>query len=424
MRPFSFIHAADLHIDSPFQGVTDTESAPTELAEALYSSTFQAFDHLIETALEREADFMVIAGDVYDGQDRSLRAQLRLRDGLDRLEGAKVSSFIIHGNHDPLDSHVSALDWPERSHFFGYKIETIPALGRDGTPVAMVTGISYRKREESRNLASKFERQDTELFQIGLLHSNVDGNPDHGNYAPCTLADLQAANLDYWALGHVHTRSILNEAPWAVYPGNTQGRSIREQGPKGCYLVQVDEAGNTVLEFIALDMVRWAEIDVAIEDTKTIDALERLVREKVDGLVEKVEGRALVCRVILTGRGHLHAELRREGAAVQLQERLRERLAGRTPFIWVQRLVAETRPEADLEDRRQRGDLLAEVLTIAREYEAEDGALCKLFEEALTELWGNTRVEKARLGAPTEEDVARMLRDAELLCLDHLEGEE
>jgi hypothetical protein len=163
---------------------------------------------------------------------------------------------------------------------------------------------------------------------------------------------------------------------------------------------------------------------VAIEETETIDALERLVREKVDGLAEEADGRALVCRVSLTGRGALHAELRREGAVVELQKRLRERMGGRDPFIWVQRLVAETRPEVDLEDRRQRGDLLAEVLTIAREYEAEDGALSKLFEEALTELWDNPRVDKAQLGRPTEEDVATLLREAELLCLDHLEGEE
>ena len=352
MQPFSFIHVADLHIDSPFRGVTEAESAPAGLAEALYASTFGAFDHLIETTLEREADFLLIAGDVYDGQDRSLRAQLRLRDGLAQLDEAGVSSFIVHGNHDPLDSHVSALDWPERAHFFGRKLETLSATGRDGATLAAVSGISYRSREESRNLAREFSRQGTELHQIGLLHCNVEGSAGHENYAPCTLADLRAADLDYWALGHVHTRNILSEAPWVVYPGNTQGRSIREQGPRGCYLVQVDEAGRATLEFVALDAVRWAELDVAVDDVETIDALERHLREAIDGLADEAEDRAVVCRVRLIGRGALHGELRREQAIEQLQERLRERLAGRDPFVWVQRLSAATQPVVDLEERR------------------------------------------------------------------------
>ena len=424
MQPFSFIHAADLHIDSPFRGVTEAESAPAGLAEALYLSTFRAFDALIETTLERETDFLLIAGDVYDGQDRSLRAQLRLRDGLARLDEMGISSFLVHGNHDPLDSHVSALDWPERSHFFGRKMETVTALGRDGSDVAAVSGISYRSRDESRNLAKEYSRQDRDQFQIGLLHSNVDGNAGHENYAPCTLTDLRNANLDYWALGHVHTRDILCEAPWVVYPGNTQGRSIREQGPRGCYHVQVDEAGQATLEFIALDAVRWAEVAVDIDEIETIDALERRVRDEIDGLADEAGDRAVVCRVHLTGRGVLHGELRRDKAVEQLQERLRERLAGREPFVWVQRLSAETRPVVDLEERRKREDLLAEVLTIAREYREEPGAMDRLLEEALSELWSNARVEKAQVEGLSEEDVAAVLREAELLCLDHLEGDE
>lgn len=424
MQPFAFLHAADLHIDSPFRGVTEAGSAPAGLAEALYSSTFRAFDGLIEATLEREADFLLIAGDVYDGQDRSLRAQLRLRDGLARLEAAGISSFLVHGNHDPLDSHVSALDWPERSHFFGRKVETVTALGRDGSDVAVVSGISYRSRDESRNLAREFSRQNEDLFQIGLLHSNVEGNAGHENYAPCTLADLRTANLDYWALGHVHTRDILSESPWVVYPGNTQGRSIREQGPRGCYHVQVDEAGRATLGFVELDVVRWAEVAVEIAELETIDALERRVRDEIDGVADEATGRAVVCRVRLTGRGALHGELRRDKAVEQLQDRLRERLAGRDPFVWVQRLSAETQPVVDLEERRQREDLLAEVLTIAREYREEPGALDRLMEEALGELWRNARVEKAQVEAPSAEDVAAVLREAELLCVDHLEGDE
>ncbi len=424
MQPFSFIHAADLHIDSPFVGVTAAESAPEGLGEALHASTFQAFDRLIQTTLEQEADFLLVGGDVYDGQDRSLRAQLRFRDGLARLTEAGVSCYIVHGNHDPLEGHVSELGWPEGCHFFGRTTESVAAMGRRGAPVATISGISYRTREEGRNLARTFGAAQNGLFQIGLLHTNVDGQAGHGNYAPCTLADLRAARMDYWALGHVHTRSVLGEKPWVVYPGNTQGRSVREQGPRGCYVVRVDEEGEARLEFIALDGVRWTELTIDIETADTADALERLLRQEIDAAATAAEGRALVCRVQLVGRGRLHAELRREKALEQWLERLREGLAAREPFVWLQRLTARTRPEVDIETRMQRGDLLAEVLTIASEYRTEEGALSRLYEEALGELWGNTRIERAQLPPPSGEELAAVLREAELLCLDHLEGEE
>jgi DNA repair protein SbcD/Mre11 len=423
VKSFSFIHAADLHIDSPFRGVTATDAAPKALGEALYASTFQAFDALIENTLELESDFLVIAGDVYDGQDRSLRAQLRLRDGLARLDEAGVSSFIVHGNHDPLDGHLSSIEWPPHSHFFGSKLETVAVDNRRGEPVAMVSGISFRSREETRNLAQKFSRQDTSLFEIGLLHSNVDANAEHGNYAPCTLEDLQKASMDYWALGHVHTQRILYEAPWVVYPGNIQGRSIREQGPRGCYHVHVDDTGHVTLDFIALDKVRWAEVVVLIEGVETIDALDRLVCEEVDRTADSNEGRNLVCRLRLQGRGALHGELRREGSRSQILERLRERLAGRDPFVWVQWLELDTHPEVDLESRMGREDLLGEVLTLAREYEGDPQALATVYQAALAELWDNTRVEKAQLQSPATEDILGMLREAELLCVDHLEAD-
>ena len=421
MRLFSFLHAADLHIDSPFRGVTADTPA---VAEALYSSTFQAFDALIDATLEREADFLLIAGDVYDSQDRSLRAQLRLRDGLVRLSDRDIQSFIVHGNHDPLDSKVAVLDWPKKAHFFGKKLESVPALGSDGEPVATVSGISFPKKEEPRNLASKFTRQETGLFQIGLLHCNVGGDTSHENYAPCTLDDLRAAGMDYWALGHVHTRSILSEAPWAVYPGNIQGRSIREQGARGCYHVRVDVDGRVTVEFVSLDVVRWSELQVTIDSLETVDALERAVVETVEEASAGADGRALVCRVSILGHGPLHAGLRRSGSAEQLRERVRGHFSGEDPFVWVQHLAIESRPQVDLAERMGRQDLLSEVLATAKEYREGPSGPGPLYESALVELWGNSRVAKAQVERPTDAQVAAILQEAELLCFDLLEDEE
>lgn len=421
MRPFSFIHAADLHIDSPFRGVS--ADAPA-VAEALYSSTFRAFDGLMDVTLEREADFLLIAGDVYDGQDRSLRAQLRLRDGVKRLGEAGIQSFIVHGNHDPLDSKVTALDWPEQAHFFGRKLESMEALGADHEPVATITGISFPKKEESRNLAAKFSRQESGLFQIGLLHCNVGGNTGHENYAPCTLDDLRAGGMDYWALGHVHTRKILSEAPYVVYPGNIQGRSIREAGPRGCYHVQVDEQGRVEAEFIPLDVVRWGEVRVSIQDLETVDALERALTEKLEQGIAEASGRALVCRVTVEGRGPLHAGLRRARAADDLLERLRERFSSEDPFAWVQRLTIHTRPDVDLAERMLGEDLLAEVLITADEYKKSAGGGQALYEAALADLWENSRMARARMERPDGDEIKAILQDVEYLCLDLLESEE
>lgn len=420
MRPFSFVHAADLHIDSPFRGVTADSPA---VAEALYSSTFRAFDVLIDATLEREANFLLIAGDVYDGQDRSLRAQLRFRDGLAKLDRADIQSFIVHGNHDPLDSQVSALDWPKLSHFFGKKLQSFPALGPDKEPVATISGISFPKKEEPRNLALKFSRQETGLFQIGLLHCNVGGDTGHENYAPCTLDDFRATGMDYWALGHVHTRAVLSRDPWVVYPGNIQGRHIREPGARGCYHVCVDEQGQITEEFVPLDLVRWSELQVSIDGIETIDALERAILETVEAESAGTDGRALVCRISIAGRGPLHGELRRDGVADQFLERVRERFSDEDPFIWVQRIGIESRPVVDLAERMGRKDLLAEVLATAKECRDSSEGPSALYQGALADLWDNSRVSRARLGKPTDEQVDSILQEAELLCLDLLEDE-
>ncbi|MFQ5766764.1 MAG: exonuclease SbcCD subunit D [Acidobacteriota bacterium] len=420
MRPFSFVHAADLHLDSPFRGVT---AASPRLRKALSSSTFRAFDSLIKTTLESEADFLLLAGDIYDSQDRSLTAQLKLLDGLSKLEAAGIPSFIVHGNHDPLDSRMSALEWPARAHFFGSSIKSLTAAGPDGTPLATVSGTSFAGREEPRNLAARFTRQATGLFQIGLLHCNTGGHPGHENYAPCTLDDLRVAGMDYWALGHVHTRSILLEDPWVVYPGNTQGRHIREQGARGCYHVRVDGNGQVKPEFVALDAVRWSEIEVSIEGMETLDALERSILDRIETEAASADGRALVCRAAISGRGSLHGELRHHGAADQLLERIRERFNGDEPFIWVQSIGIGSRPQADLDAHLGRQDLLAEVLAVSREVRSSPPGRDALFKAALADLWNNPGLSKARLERPADEQIDALLAEAELLCLDLL-GEE
>lgn len=416
MRSFTFCHAADLHIDSPFRGVVSEAPA---VANALHASTFRAFEMLVEACLEREVDFLLVAGDVYDGQDRSVLAQMRFRDGLLRLAKAGISSYVVHGNHDPLDGRISSIDWPTGVHFFGKKLESVDVMV-SGEPIARISGISFPTRKVTRNLAKDFQHVETELFQIGLLHCNVGSDTGHDSYAPCELQDLLDVGMDFWALGHVHTRDVLHRDPFIVYPGNIQGRSIREQGPRGCYFVEVDASGEVDLEFHTLDVVRWSQGQVAIDELETIDQLEKAIADEVEHLSQTADGRGLVCRISVEGRGALYRELRSPDMEEQLGNRLREQFSHRDPFAWLQQLQIACRPEVDLSERATRGDLLAEVLTVAQEFAKSDEAMEELYTSALTACWEHTGVKSA-LTKPTSEELTAFLTEAQLLSLDLLE---
>lgn len=418
MSRFSFVHAADLHLDSPFTGVTATSPA---VAELLRRATFDAFEQLIDLCLGRRVDFLLVAGDVYDGADRSLRAQLRFRDGLARLAAAGIRSFVVHGNHDALDGWSSALEWPAGVHVFGERLETV-AVERDGAPLARVSGISYPRRQEERNLAALFGGAPSGgAFHIGLLHANVGGNTQHDPYAPCEVADLLDRGIDYWALGHVHSRQILRrERPFAVYPGNLQGRHMRETGERGCVVVTV--YGDAVaIDFAAVDAVRWEWVEVDIGGAETMDALETAVDEALSRAASTTADRPLLCRLRLTGRGPLHRDLRRSDAVAALLERGRERWAEARPLVWVEAIDVACRPEVDLAARRAGQDLTAEVLRAADDWRTGD--LDASLGEALAPLYRDPRLRRL-LREPDAEELERLLAEAEMLCLDRLETPE
>jgi len=249
MPSFSFVHASDIHLDSPFSAYSRNNP---ELASAMRSATTKAYERIIDLCIRERVDFLLVAGDTYDGEDRSLRAQVRFRDGLERLDEAGIRSFVVYGNHDPLSSWASSLEWPAGTFIFRDRLEAV-RVERGGQLLACVQGISYRERDERRNLIPLFRRT-SPAFHIGLLHANVGSDTGHEPYAPCSIEDLVGSGMDYWALGHAHRRKVLSAAsPMIVYPGNTQGRNIKEGGGKGCYLVRVTEGGETEATFRELD---------------------------------------------------------------------------------------------------------------------------------------------------------------------------
>ncbi|MBM4273255.1 MAG: DNA repair exonuclease [Deltaproteobacteria bacterium] len=418
---FSFIHCADLHLDSPFEGL---HAVAPFLGRLLRDATFRAFDNVIDLALDEKVDFIIVAGDVYDAADRSLRAQTRFRDALGRAAAAGISCFVAHGNHDPLSGWEAGLEMAAGVHRFGGDAVERFVVERRGEPLAAIYGISYPVGEVRENLVPHFPQTKESLFAIGVLHANLGGDATgHDNYAPCTLEDLLYAPLDYWALGHVHTRQILRPGrPCVVYPGNTQGRSIREPEARGCYLVRVADDGHITPEFMATDVVRWHFQELDISGLSSLDELLAGLHRARDEARAASDGRGAVVRLHLTGRGDLHHDLRRVDPERDLAAVLREGEGDRPDFVFYESIVNRTRPALDLAQRRLVQDFVGDFLSAAEAIRQGDNP-----QETLREvLMGRpeSRAMLHQLEQLNEAGLLEILENAETLGLDLLLPEE
>ncbi|MFD2670574.1 metallophosphoesterase family protein [Marinicrinis sediminis] len=305
MKAFSFLHAADLHLDSPFKGLQLEKS---RLRQRLITASFESLNRLVETAIAKQVSFVLLAGDVFDLEDRSLRAQHALYQACARLGDAGISVYAIHGNHDPQDGAWLNLDWPETVHFFSAKqVEQVEIKDRHGDPIAAVSGISYPTRHVLDNLSSLFpvkDEQERRLYQIALLHAQVGTSADHEPYSPCQLTDLTSKGYHYWALGHIHARQVLHEDPYVVYPGNIQGRHRKEKDEKGCYVVHVDTDQSTRLEFVPLHAVQFGEMRVEVAGTPRLHELSEQIQEQLETSWQNQQ-RSLLLRLVFTGDGDL-----------------------------------------------------------------------------------------------------------------------
>ncbi|MCH8156447.1 MAG: DNA repair exonuclease [Nitrospinae bacterium] len=413
MSSFRFLHCSDLHIDSPFTGLSSVQPS---LAEQLRNSTHRAFLNIVEIALKEEVEAVVIAGDVYDGADKSLQAQLKFRRGLQRLADAEIDTFIVHGNHDPLDGWSASLEWPERVHVFSGTVERHPVI-RNGEVRAQVYGISYPRREVKENLARQFVRDDGPGFAIGLLHANVGHQAGHDDYAPCSLEDLVAANMDYWALGHIHRYQILRESdPAVVYPGNSQARHMRETGEKGCCLVTLHKNAAPEIRFVPIDVVRYVCDEVDLSGRITLEEVIHAVQAKCERLADQVNGRDVLIRLSLKGRTEVHAELWKGETLEDLQEEVRLYFRGKDPAVWMD-LVLDTDGVYDVESLKQGNDFIADILGLYEEVE-KSGEKVEL-KEALKPMFETWQGRKY-LEDFSDEEMRGILVRARSLTLDQL----
>ncbi len=413
---FCFIHAADLHLDTPFEGVS---AISEEAAKKLRDASLAALDRLADVAIRRKAAFVLLAGDLYDGPERGLRAEFRLRDAARRLEQHGIPLFAVFGNHDPLDGWGAVREWPANTRFFGSgQVESLPVV-REGRRLATIHGISFPTRRVRENLALKFRRSPEEGLHIGLLHANVGADPAHDAYAPCSVADLAAADMDYWALGHIHLRSEFQAGRGlAVYPGNTQGRSFKpsELGPKGVAVVHAGEGIRT--EFEPTDSVRFAEFELDITRCKDAGVLLDELRDEASRLSTAAGGREVLIRATLKGRGAVRQDLRSPGRLREILETLREDGARLSPAVYWVDLLDATRSAIERDALRGRGDIAAELVSTVDRLLGDAAALEGFAARELK----HPKAEAIRrwLGDLAPSEVQELILAAESAALDEL----
>ena len=422
MDTFSFIHASDLHLDAPFLGISRELLHGERLAKQLRESTFLALDRLEKLCLDKKPQFLVLAGDLANSEEQSIRARLRLHALCQSLNRAKIRVFIIHGNHDPLDTSLKSVSWPENVTIFGSEAGEVVLYDGD-SPYAVIHGISHAKKGEKRNLSAFLHRNEelNEVFQLGILHCMVPGYVNDG-CAPSSLEDLLKTKLDAIALGHVHKHAIIQEnAPFIAYAGSPQGLHINEDGEHGCYVVHVHKENDRYFcrpKFHPLCPILWQSLEIDITSCETLEALFQEIEASLEiarlSLPPNVQ--SVIVRILLKGISPLERDL-----ANNKNDLLHELSYLETvkPSLWIRDLVLRTEPPLDRQSALKRDDLLGSVLRFAealRTKKEADGFI----RQSLDPLYSHSQLSKI-LPALSQDDLHELLIDAEKLCIQHLE---
>lgn len=353
-----FIHAADIHLDSPLHGLSAYPDAP---AAQLRNASREALTQLVGRAIEEEVAFLVIAGDLYDGDWRDHNTGIFFSQQMGRLRRANIRVFLLYGNHDAESEMTKKLTLPDNVIAFSARKPELHKL--DDLKVA-IHGQSFREKAIVDNLALGYLDPVPGYYNIGVLHTALEGYSAHPNYAPCSLAELNAKGYDYWALGHVHEFQHWSEQATIVFPGNLQGRHIRETGRRGAVLVTV-ENGQTTVDRLFLDVLRWEAASVDVSDCSTMADIARKVGLALETLLASDGNVPRAVRVTLTGQGPAHGLL--FGKAAELRAEVLNQIAViGNDKLWLEKVKVATSPTSGADDYAARMDAIADLQQILK----------------------------------------------------------
>jgi DNA repair exonuclease SbcCD nuclease subunit len=367
------VHAADIHLDSPLRGLERYEGAPVE---EIRGATRRAVENLVDLCLVEAASLLLIAGDLYDGDWRDYNTGLFFAKQMARLTREGVRVVWIRGNHDAASQITKSLRLSEGVTELGAsRPETVvfEDLG------VAVHGQSYPRRDVTDDLAAGYPDARSSLFNVGLLHTALDGREGHDAYAPSSVDRLSSRGYQYWALGHVHRREVVCEDPWIVFPGNLQARHARETGAKGATIIHVEDGNVASVEPRPLDVVRWSVCNVDVSGASSLHDAVDLARAAVEVEAGAIDDRTLAVRIQVVGRSAAHAALRAEQE--RFQQEIRAGVLDASAPVWVEKILVDTRAAGDDEVAGGIGGPIGDLLTSIRSLRTDPQGLAELARE-------------------------------------------
>lgn len=446
-RTTRFIHAADLHLGSPLRAL---EATSEEIHKKLNDATYKALERIVDHALSYQVDFVLFAGDIYDRESRSVRANQFIEEQFSRLSENGTPVFLVYGNHDPLGEGHEYISLPEKVEVFPSNDVISHVVRHDGEPIARVLGQSYRSRHESRKMYQRFSPEDESVPNIGLLHTDL--NPQSNRYVPCSVQDLQGKDeIDYWALGHRHSFELPTGQSRIAYPGMPQGRNPSENGIGGCLLVELDLEDESNLQFLPTSELLWTQKTINLSEIEpppqNLDDLLAIVNNQAESLIDQtsedftttIEEMGVSCEIpedfitghlvrwTITGRAPVHSQIEDADAPnLFLEEKLRDRFREGDPFLWTESVQLRTgTPIPDLEDLISQDDVFKEVRHMIEELKQDEEFLSELREE-FGQVWKQTDDHEADLKwrlPLTSEREQEIIEDAQTLIYDQLAQE-
>lgn len=355
--PFRFVHTADIHLDSPLRSLALRNG---ELADLIGGATRQALVSVVDLCLEEQVDALMIAGDLYDGDQTSMKTARFLASQLERLHQGGIAAYVIRGNHDALSRITQELVLPPSVKIFGARAEVV-ACGGKGLSVA-IHGMSFSKPQAPEGLLPKYMALVPDAVNIGLMHTSLAGAPGHDVYAPCNVADLHASGFDYWALGHIHQRRHHQGARSVVMPGMPQGRDINEAGAKTVSLVTIADDRSITIEERLTSVAQFERLNVDLGGLTEWRDAATAIEIALSGLRERTASSQLVTRLRLVGDTPLAWKIRRDIDLMQAEAEQRGERLGNT---WVEKIELAVQPPGEI--KRATADPVSELRQLMRD---------------------------------------------------------